>query len=279
MLLYAPPVPADLLHPKILEGRWLRSDDRNAVVFSTGAYNVEPDVKVGQRIVLKVDGKEVPFTVVGTSLGFGMASFVYAGYDDIARITEDIGHASSLMVVTGSRDRVALNEAATSLENHLRAQGIRVSSIQVVSDETAGMRLGFSVIIALCMLMAALLAAVGGMGLMGTVGINVLERTREIGVMRAIGAGNAAVARVFIVEAILIGLISWLFSALLALPVSGLLSRALGMAFLGSPLSFRFSPAGVVIWLAVVVLLSTAASFVPARNASRLTVREVLAYE
>ena len=104
--------------------------------------------------------------------------------------------------------------------------------------------------------MALLLAVVGGLGLMGTLSINVLERMREIGVMRAIGAADGAVAWVFIVEGILIGLISWLAGSLCAMPLSNLLSDALGMALLQWPLAHTFSVQGVWLWLVVVVILS-----------------------
>ena len=114
---------------------------------------------------------------------------------------------------------------------------------------------------------------------MGTMSINVLERRREIGVLRAIGAPNRGVAQVFIVEGIAIGALSWLLGSLLALPLSRLLSDAVGIPLMGAPLTFSFSMAGVWLWFVVVVLLSALASFVPARNASRLTVRQVLAYE
>jgi putative ABC transport system permease protein len=124
-----------------------------------------------------------------------------------------------------------------------------------------------------------LLAVIGGLGLMGTMSINVLERTREIGVMRAIGASNRSVRRIFVVEGIIIGVISWLVGAILALPLSQLLGNLVGGLFLNAPLDHNFSINGVVIWLVVVVILSAVASFLPAWNASRLTVQEVLAYE
>ena len=114
---------------------------------------------------------------------------------------------------------------------------------------------------------------------MGTLSINVLERTREIGVMRAIGASDGSVARVFIVEGVVIGVISWLFSTLLAIPCGRALSDEIGTAFLQAPLSHTFALDGAVIWLVVVIALSAIASFLPARSASRLTVRDVLAYE
>jgi putative ABC transport system permease protein len=87
------------------------------------------------------------------------------------------------------------------------------------------------------------------------------------------------VRRIFIVEGILIGVLSWLVGAILAFPLSRLLGNAIGYQFLNSPLKHIFSIEGVVIWLVVVVFLSALASFLPAWNASRLTVQEVLAYE
>ena len=106
---------------------------------------------------------------------------------------------------------------------------------------------------------------------MGTMSINVLERTREIGVLRAIGAPNRGVAQVFIGEGIAIGIISWLLGAFLAFPLSKTLSDAVGDLMMGAPLTFSYSTGGVWIWLALILVLSALASFVPARNASRLT--------
>ena len=127
--------------------------------------------------------------------------------------------------------------------------------------------------------MTILMALVGGLGLMGTMSINVIERTREIGVMRAIGASNRSVMQIIVVEGVLIGLISWVQAMILGLPLSKLLSDQVGNAFVDAPLSFSFSFAAIALWLVIVLLLATLASFFPARTASRLTVREVLAYE
>jgi putative ABC transport system permease protein len=124
-----------------------------------------------------------------------------------------------------------------------------------------------------------LLAVVGGLGLMGTMSINVLERTREIGVMRAIGATDGAVLRIVMFEGILIGMLSWLIGALVAFPVSKLMNEGVGVAFQAPGLSFTFSTQGVLLWLTIVVVLAGLASFLPAWNATRVTVRDVLSYE
>jgi putative ABC transport system permease protein len=279
LLLYAPPVETDLLRPTILHGRWLLPEDSRALVVSTGTLEKEPDIELGDEVVIKVEGRKTTFRVVGIALGLGLATSVYASYDEVARITHDVGHVSSLMVATEQHDSSSQAKTAAALEARFKQAGSRVNSVQLVSEENAGTETGFNMIIILALVMAFLLAIVGGLGLMGTLSINVLERTREIGVMRAIGAADGAVARVFIVEGIAIGVISWLFGTLIAIPLSGLLSDAVGTSFLKAPLSYTFSVDGALLWLVVVVILSALASFLPARSASRLTVREVLAYE
>ncbi|HSR34916.1 MAG TPA: FtsX-like permease family protein, partial [Anaerolineae bacterium] len=134
-------------------------------------------------------------------------------------------------------------------------------------------------LIAFLLVMAVLLAVVGGIGLMGSMSLNVLERTREIGVMRAIGASDGSVLTIVIVEGVLIGLLSWLLGAVVSGPLSRLLCDAVGVSIFQTPLSYKFSLEGVGLWLVVVIVLAAVASVWPARNASRVTVREVLAYE
>jgi putative ABC transport system permease protein len=148
-----------------------------------------------------------------------------------------------------------------------------------VADLRKNIELFFSIIVIPLLLMAVLLGFVGGLGLMGTMSINVLERTREIGVMRAIGATGGAVRQIVVVEGVLIGGLSGLIGALIALPFGQLLSELVGVAFWQSPLNYTFSVAGVAIWLTVVMALASLASALPAWRAARLTVREVLAYE
>lgn len=64
-----------------------------------------------------------------------------------------------------------------------------------------------------------------------------------------------------------------------SLPISALLLNIISEAMMGSSMDLVFTSQGVFIWLGVVIVLSFIASILPARNASRLTIREVLAYE
>ena len=279
VFLMVPQVGAGLLTPAMLQGRWLQPQDDHAIVISTGILKDEPDLRVGGDLVLKLDGRNVTFHIVGLALGMGLAPNLYAGYADVARITHSGAQTNYLMVVTGRPAVSAQAQDAAALETYFKQNGMRVSSIQLMTEEGGKIQSGFSIVIVLALVMACLLAFVGGLGLTGTLSINVLERTREIGVMRAIGASDGAVARVFIVEGEVIGLISWLLGTLLAIPLSAAMSHEVGLAFLQSPLTNTFSTEGVWLWLVIVVVLAAGSSLWPARNAARLTVRDALAYE
>ncbi|MBE7555970.1 MAG: FtsX-like permease family protein [Anaerolineales bacterium] len=264
--------------PKIVQGRWLVPEDENAIVVDAILMKEEPDLKLGDEIVLKIEGRERPFRVVGVSLGM-LIPFSYVNYPYISRTLGNVGRTDAAIVDTERHDEASMRETTAALKAYLERRGVQVNNIFTMSKERTEAQATFAVIIFLLLVMALMLAIVGGLGLMGTMSINVLERTREIGVLRAIGAPNKGVARVFIREGIAIGLISWLFGAILAYPLGKALSDAVGLSVVGTPLNFSYSMIGVWVWLALVVILSALASFIPAQNASRLTVREVLAYE
>jgi len=98
-------------------------------------------------------------------------------------------------------------------------------------------------------------------------------------VMRSIGAADYQVLGIFILEAVVVGAIGWVLGSLLALPISRLLSDGVGLAFSNAPLTYSFDVSGALLWLALAMFLAFMSSFFPARRASKLTLREVLAYE
>ncbi|MGE5464254.1 MAG: ABC transporter permease [Syntrophothermus sp.] len=281
MYMFAPHVDQSALinPPAIVDGRWLKPGDDNAVVVPTTLFQEEPDLGLGREIVLKIYGREEHFKIVGTFVGMPFAPVIYANYDYLSRVAYRVGQADTLLVRTQGHDPDSVKVQSEALENHFEKIGLRVSTVTTLTSERAEAAVSFDAVVALLLVMAVLLALVGGLGLMGTMSINVLERTREIGVLRAIGAPNRGVAQVFILEGMTIGLLSWILGSVLAIPVTQGLNQAVGGAIMGAPLTFAYSMPGLWTWLVIVFLLSALASFIPARNASRLTVREVLAYE
>lgn len=128
-------------------------------------------------------------------------------------------------------------------------------------------------------IMSTLVLIVGGLGLATTVSMNVLDRTKEIGVMRAVGSTNRQIIGMVLTEGIIIGLMSFILASVLSVPLSQLVSYNFGMIFFEAPLRFMSSPWAYIIWFAVVVLFASLASFIPSTNINKTKVHETLAYE
>jgi putative ABC transport system permease protein len=100
-----------------------------------------------------------------------------------------------------------------------------------------------------------------------------------MGVMRALGATPRIVWLMIVAEGLAIGVLSWIIAALLAWPISKGIGNLLVKVLFRGGLDFSFEPVGLVIWMILSIVLSGGASFLPAWKASRVTVREALAYE
>lgn len=277
--LTAVPAETRFMAPQLENGRWLQAGDQNAIVVDTDFMDAESDVRAGDEITLQVGGRDLRWQIVGVVRGAVDGSAVFVNYDYYARAVRLPDQATTLKAIVQQSDLAAQEAAATALTEQFERAGIRVDGTRTTEAIRETITLRFNIIIGFLVLMALLLAIVGGLGLTTTMSINVLERIREIGVLRAIGASDSAVRQIILAEGIFIGLISWLAGSLLSLPVSRLLSQQVGLALMGYPLNFRFAVGGMFIWLFIMLFLAIAASLGPARNASRLTIREVLAYE
>jgi len=279
IMVIAPSVNTALLNPSLLAGRWLKPTDENAIVINSDVLKVAPNVRVGDQITLNIEEKEAVWTVVGIIRSVLSGPTAYANYPYFSRMLGRYGEAAATYVKVQLQDSGYQTMMAKLLQDHFERSGMRVGSTTTVSNLRQSAISQYNVIFIFLLLMVVLLTVVGGLGLTGTMSLNVLERTREIGVLRAVGASNGAVLQIIIVEGILIGLISWFIGIILAVPLSWILGRAVGTGFLGEPLPLTYSFAGILIWLLIVLILASIASYIPARRAVILTVRDILAYE
>ncbi len=280
----AVPSESPLIRPVMMQGSWISSDDENGIVINGDVLADEPDLHVGDTATLKIGVRKFNWRIAGIAQSTltGQVRNPRVVYIDQEAYRRALGigrQVRTLVVVTEQHDGVYQAAVAKDIEENFRRAQMRVDTFETITDRRGQIEFQFNLLITFLIIMAALLAVVGGLGLTGTMSINVLERTREIGVMRAIGASDRSIRQIVIVEGILIGLISWVAGTALAWPISKALSDAVGEAFLRRALKFEFALDGVLLWLAVIVVIATIASVLPAWRASRLTVREVLAYE
>jgi len=282
LYIIAPPAESSLISPDILSGRWFEPGEPNALAVSDGMLDLFPDLVPGDTIRLEVqDLREEDWTVVGI---FRFSSpvdvlFAYADYQTISRLHNLTDRSNSFRVITSGETLQDQEQYGIAIDRVLRSEGFRVSNVEPGLTTLSEASEGINTVVVFLMFMAMLSALVGSIGLTGTMGMNVMERTREIGVMRAIGADDFAIIKSVIIEGSVIGLISWVFAALLSIPFSLLLLNIISVSMFNAPVPLKLSPQGFAYWLMLVLVLSVIASVLPARSAARLTIREVLAYE
>ena len=278
--LLAPPAESVLVKPILTEGRWLRPDDVRRLTVSESILTEFPHLKAGDYLHLKVNGQEEDWQVVGIFKFIGQQGTIgYAPFEYISRMNNQSNRAYSYRVVTAGHDRAYQDKMADYLDNYLRDNGFKVRKSEAGLASLDKSLESLDILVTFLLIMALLTASVGSMGLAGTMSMNVLERTREIGIMRSIGAKDSVIMRTVIAEGVVIGLISFAMAVVLSVPFTYLLSTIISVTIFETPIKVVFTLMGYGIWIALVLVLSALASILPARNAAHLTIREVLAYE
>jgi len=265
------PAQTQLLDFDIIEGRKLTPQDTDAIVINNALAGREPKMRVGEMVTLRIGAEEKAWRVVGIAREAFAPSPV--GYIPLT------GMVNSLRLALDNSDPDSIGALKTELDRNLEAEGIRARGSSTKSESRFGFDQHMVMIYVFLIVMSAIVGGVGGLGLMTTMSLNVLERRREMGVMRALGATPRIVWLMIVAEGVVIGVLSWAIAALLAWPVSKAIGDSFVRMLFHSGLDFTFEPLGLVIWMLVSIGLSALASFLPAWKASRVTVREALAYE
>lgn len=272
IVLVAVPPTTRLLQPTLIAGRWLRDGDTNMLVVDTHMLEADPSIAVGKSVVLMIRNKKTTWQVVGIVQTIGAVQFAYADYGYFSRLDKQEGRATRVQIETAGHDRATQLQVAQALEAQYQGSNIEVVDASSTADLREQSATLFNIITSLLLAMAVVLATIGGLGLTGTMSLNVLERTREIGVLRAIGASNGSILQIVIVEGLVIGFISWFLGVVLAIPLGKPLSDVLGNQFFQTPLIYSFSVVGAVVWFGLALGIATIASFIPARHAIRMSV-------
>jgi putative ABC transport system permease protein len=254
----------------LIDGRWLAPGDTDAIVLTQQSH-AGGTRKVGDVLTLSLDGEPHEFTIIGVVREIG-GSGAFVTRTELDRITG--GGAGQMLRVKFDAGRP---DALQRFESSLADAGIgveRAFGIEALYEALVG---HVEVPVSMLVSAAVLLAVIGGLGLASMMTIAVVERTREIGVMKAIGAVPSVIVRMIVAEGLFVAGLSWVVSLIAALPLIYAIGR-LGTSMFGMPLPFIVSLPGAAIWLGLVVTISLVASAVPALRASSLVVRQALAY-
>ncbi|MFN8383173.1 MAG: FtsX-like permease family protein [Anaerolineales bacterium] len=273
------PVDSNLIDTPLISGRWLQAGDTDAVVLNQMAKSFFPNAKIGDEIRLMVNGQAATFKLAGVIKQILTPSTAYVLPSTFAETTGiSIESTNAVRVVMADHNKESVASLTRTIEQAFASQNVSVKvavSEALLDNATSG---HVYIFIVSLILISAVMAVVGALGLMSSMGTSVIERTREFGIMRAIGAKSNIILRNVISEGLFIGLMSWAISVPLSIPLTLGIGYLVGTLSFRSPLPLTVSPAGLGIWLLIIVIGSVAASAYPAKQASQLTVRETLAY-
>ena len=275
-------------------GRLFVAEDVDVAVL--GADTAERlGAQVGDSILVAGDdNKELNLSVVGimspddesstsdTNSGFsagmnfgGGKDTIYVPYDTMSLLW---GEANDVLVtLVRTQPGSDVNEVADRVEKELTARGSELSAV-TYSDISDAIGTMTSTVSAFLAGIAGIALLVGGVGVMNTMFTSVLERTKEIGVMKAVGARNSHILTIFLIESGLMGLVGGVVGTLLGLGLSAVASMLIGR-FFGVHMAVVASPSLIAITLAGSFSLGAVAGLWPAWRASRLPVVDALRYE
>ncbi len=273
------PTPSATYIPQMRVGRWLQPGDKYAMVLSQEVAK-QIGVGVGDWITIDIPTtRQSDWQVVGLLFEPVDQKLAVASRDTLLKETRQVGQGKSIRVQTLHGDPESEAVTAAELRAIYEGQGYDVlpstkdTSYRLATRQADQMALLFIILTG----MAVMTAIVGAVALSGTLSINVMERTREIGVMRAIGASAGVVAGQFVGEGLILGWLSWLLAIPLSFPAGLLIVRTLS-AVLSIELVYQVSWVGIGYWLITITVLAVIASWFPAQKAAQTSVRESLAY-
>ena len=272
-----PPATSMLIPPQITEGRWLNPDDTDSVVLPPSIRQTMPDVKVGDSVQLSVEDRPTTWRVIGITGGMGGSCpcVTQEGYE---RASGEQDQANVVRIITDQHDtdaRLAIGQAAAQALTEAGIKPQEPRSIDAVVASTEGHSV---ILVGVILLIASTIGIVGLIGLGSTMSTNVIERTREFGIMKAIGASGSTIRRLVVFEGVFIATVSCVVAVIPAMALTWAMGAGLGNLFLSTPIPLEVSAQGIAVWILVVIVGAALATLAPASQAARLTVREALAY-
>jgi putative ABC transport system permease protein len=262
------------------DGRLLKEGDKGKVVLGSSFTGDEFGKKIRVGSVLSIQGKN--FEVVGIlkpASSFQVNLAILMMENDMKEILNIGDEIDIIMIKTQSIQET--EQVAGRIEQKLRKDrnekvGEEDFSVLTPLQAISSINTVLNVINIVVTGIAAISLVVGGIGIMNTMYTSVLERTKEIGTMKAIGARNSDILKIFLIESALLGLVGGIIGALIGLSFAFIASFGANSAFGSSIISVSISYPLLLGAILFSSLIGTFAGLLPAYQASRLNPVEAL---
>lgn len=262
-------------------GRLLTKDDRGKIVVGSN-YAKKNDfgknVKVGDKI--KINDKD--FEVVGVlkDMGNPQNNLAIIMPEESLRSLLNIGDEYD-MIIAQSASETETSALAEKIKKEMRRdrgeqKGEEDFSVQTPTQALSALNNVLSIIQAVIIGIAAISLFVGGIGIMNSMYTSVLERNKEIGIMKAVGAKNSDIMWIFLFESGLLGLVGGIIGLVLGIIFSEIASLGAQIALGSNILTPQFSPLLLFGAVAFSVIVGVLSGLLPALSASKLPAVESL---
>lgn len=274
------PYDSDLLKFKVTKGRWLIGIKEPEIVMNQQAYELYNKPVVGEQHMLNIGGKQMYIRLAGVVEEFEKSKIYIDRYlfDSLFNPSHKV---NTLLFVAENNDYNKVMELKRNIENSIASTNLNVLNVLSRAERVKVIYDHLEIVLTTIVIVAFLVLLVSALGMASTTGINIMERTREIGVMRAIGAAPGIIYHIFVLEGMIISIASIIIGMFLAWPLSLLAAIFFGKLMLGDEavLSYAFSFSGFWITLLVTIIFSWISSMIPSRSAIKVSASEALYYE
>ncbi len=265
-----------LLRPTVTAGRWLQPGDADALVVSRMLLRQRPELTPGASVDLLLGERRARWLVVGV-VEAGPQPLAYTSITTLNSLAGDT-LASTLAVALNSKHSALQLDTIARLRSALQDAGMAAASSQRQAENRRVVEDHLLMVVDFLAAMAWLMLAIAAMGLASSMGMAVLERRREIGVLRALGASRRALAGMVHLEGLLIVALAWCISLPLSVLTSVLLGQAFGRVMFAVPIILWPHTTAALRWLLLGLGICVLACAVPAWRASRVPVARALSY-
>lgn len=262
---------------KLIEGSNIKNTE-NAVIINKALWDEEKWIQPGMTVTINIGGKSTSVTIAGIVNEVPPFPSIYMNLDSYKKIFNK-NSMQNIMISTKNLTLKEQLEVTKEIEERFKKNGIDISENWNISLLRKSFIEHLKVIINFLSVVALLAVVVGGLSIASAIGINVTERKREFGILRAIGVNNRQTIAMISFEVIMMGVAGWLLGLILAYPISILAGNYFGQIFLHSDLDNTMSVSGAVIWFAISIVVSFVSGLVPAYKTARSSLKEMLAYE
>jgi putative ABC transport system permease protein len=271
------PVNTKLLNPTITEGQWLKKEAANEVVLNQLARTSE--MKIGDMVTLSLENNPTTWKIIGFTEDVGSSAAAYVSIKAFEKLNRSTDKIKMIRIAYADRSKDYAVNKSREIDQLLEDENISVSSSTPVWLLHNAVAAHMKVLVNSLLAMAILMALVGTLGLTSTISMNVLERTREIGIMRAIGATPKKIRSLIVSEGLTIGLLSIVLAFIVSIALSYFMGEFIGSISFKTPLTLTISLTAIVIWILIVTIGSYLSTILPAKKANIVTTRQALSYE